>query len=103
MKDVFVHHVYFWLKNAGSEDDLDKLVAGLKKLSAIKKIRQFHIGRPADTTRDVIDRSYAISWLVLFDNKTDQDNYQSDPIHLDFVQECSSLWQKVTVYDSVNV
>jgi hypothetical protein len=103
MKNVFVHHVYFWLKNSGNTDDLDKLVAGLKKLSAVKTIQQFHIGMPADTDREVIDRSYSASWLVLFDNKADQDSYQTDPIHLKFVEECSSLWQKVVVYDSINV
>ena len=103
MKDLFVHHVYFWLKNPGNKDDQDKLVAGLRKLSAVKTISQFHIGKPADTNRDVIDRSYAVSWLVFFDNSTDQASYQTDPIHLKFVEECSSLWQKVVVYDSVDM
>ena len=102
MKNVFVHHVYFWLKNKDSKEDLEKLIAGLKKLSAVKTIKQFHIGKPADTNRDVIDRSYAASWLVLFDSGTDQASYQTDPIHLKFVEECSSLWERVVVYDSVN-
>ena len=103
LKDMFVHHVYFWLKNKDSKEDLDKLIAGLKKLSAVKTIKQFQIGKPADTNREVIDRSYAVSWLALFDNKTDQDSYQTDPIHLKFVEECSALWTKVIVYDSVGV
>jgi hypothetical protein len=103
MKDVFVHHVYFWLKNKDSKEDLEKLIAGLRMLSAVKTIRQFHIGKPADTNREVIDRSYAVSWLVLFDNGTDQASYQADPVHLKFVEECSALWEKVVVYDSINV
>ena len=103
MKDVFVHHVYFWLKNTGNGEDLNKLVAGLKKLSAVKTIRQYQIGKPAATSREVIDGSYAVSWLVLFNNKADQDSYQVDPIHLKFVEECSPLWQKVIVYDSVDI
>lgn len=102
-KEMFVHHVYFWLKNPASSNDKDKLVEGLKKLSKVKTIKTFHIGKPASTNRDVIDISYAISWLVLFDNKEDQDSYQTDPIHLKFVEECSSLWEKVIVYDSVDV
>jgi hypothetical protein len=103
MKNLFVHHVYFWLKNANSKEDLDRLVAGLKKLSVAKTIKQFHIGKPAGTKRDVIETSYAVSWLLFFDNKEDQDSYQTDPIHLKFVEECSSLWQKVVVYDSVDI
>jgi len=50
----------------------------------------------------VIDTSYAISWCTFFDNDADQASYQVDPIHLKFVEECSPLWTKVIVYDSVD-
>ena len=103
IKNVFVHHVYFWLKNADSTEDRSKLVTGLKKLSTVKTIKQFHIGKPASTSREVIDGSYAVSWFTLFENKADQDSYQTDPIHLKFVEECASLWKKIIVYDSVDL
>ena len=101
-KNMFVHHVYFWLKDPESKEDLQKLIEGLKKLTRIKYIRMFHIGVPADTNRDVIETGYSISWLNIFDNKEDEEKYQVDPIHLKFVEECSSLWSKVIVYDSVD-
>ena len=100
---TFIHHVYFWLNNPESKEDFEQLVAGLRKLSAVKTIKTFYIGKPADTNRDVIDRSYSVSWMLLFDNKADQDSYQTDPIHLKFVDECKHLWKKVVVYDTVNV
>jgi hypothetical protein len=100
---MFVHHVYFWLKNTGSEEDRAKLIAGLKKLSKASTIKQFYIGVPAATNRDVIERSYSVSWLLFFDDPADQDSYQTDPIHLKFIEECSTLWKKVVVYDSVDV
>ena len=103
MDNIFIHHVYFWLKNAGSADDRDKLAEGLKKLSKVKTIKQFHIGKPADTNRDVIERGYALSWFALFDNGEDQASYQADPIHLKFVEDYSHLWEKVIVYDSVDI
>lgn len=103
MKKVFIHHVYFWLKNPGNTTDRDKLIEGLHKLSKVKTIKSFHIGTPADTHRDVVDNSYAVSWCVFFDNGTDQASYQTDPIHLKFVEDYSALWQKVIVYDSVDV
>jgi hypothetical protein len=102
MENKFIHHVYFWLKNADSKEDKAKLIEGLKKLSTVKTIKAFHIGQPADTNRDVIDRSYAVSWFTMFDNAADQQSYQVDPIHLKFVEECSHLWSKVIVYDSVD-
>lgn len=100
---VFIHHVYFWLKNPDSQADKDKLIAGLKKLATVKTIKSVHIGLPAATNRDVIDRSYSVSWCLFFANKTHQDSYQVDPIHLNFVKECSELWTKVIVYDSEDI
>lgn len=97
----FIHHVYFWLKHPDSAEDKQALIEGLKKLSAVQTIQMYHIGVPADTNREVIDRSYSVSWLVVFENGEDQASYQIDPIHLRFVKECSSLWQKVTVFDTV--
>ena len=100
---MFIHHVYFWLKNSSSVGDRDELIAGLRKLSKVGTIREFHIGVPAGTSRDVIDASYSVSWMLKFDTPEDQDSYQADPIHLRFVKECSPLWSKVIVYDSIDV
>jgi Stress responsive A/B Barrel Domain len=102
LQNIFIHHVFFWLNNPESKEDLDALIEGLKKLSHANTIRQFHIGIPASTNRAVIETTYSISWFVLFDNKEDQDSYQVDSIHLNFVKECSHLWSKVIVYDTVD-
>jgi hypothetical protein len=99
---MFIHHVYFWLKKPGNKEDKAKLIEGLKKLSKVTTIKDHYIGQPAATRREVIDSSYDVSWLLFFDNVADQDSYQTDPIHLTFVEECSSLWTKVVVYDSVD-
>lgn len=84
-------------------EDRDKLVAGLNKLSKATTIDKFHIGKPANTNREVIDSSYAVSWMLVFKNDADQAAYQTDPIHLKFIEECSHLWSKVVVYDAVDV
>lgn len=99
----FIHHVYFWLKNPETNSDFEKLIDGLAKLSKVKTIQQFHIGKPATTRRDVIESGYSVSWLLLFKNKEDQDSYQVDPIHLKFVEECAPLWRKVVVYDTISI
>ena len=102
LQNIFIHHVFFWLKDPNSKEDLDALIEGLQKLSHAKTIRQYHIGKPADTSRDVIETSYSVSWCLFFDNAKDQDSYQVDPVHLNFVKECSHLWSKVVVYDSID-
>lgn len=103
IKNSFVHHVYFWLKNPGNKEDLQKLIAGLEALSQVTEISHFHIGKPAPTDREVIDSSYAVSWLNIFNSEEDERVYQTHPLHLKFIEECSSLWSKVIVYDSVHI
>jgi len=99
-----VHHVFFWLKNQGSKDDLTELLRGLNTLKQIEVIREIHIGVPANTKqRDVVDGSYSASELMFFDDVTAQEAYQEHPIHKKFVENCSHLWSRVVVYDSIDV
>lgn len=95
-----VHHVFFWLKNPGSQADREKLIAGLRLLKGIPVIRKLEIGVPASTERrDVVDASYDVSELMFFDNAADQKIYQDHPVHQNFVKSCGDLWDKVVVYD----
>jgi Stress responsive A/B Barrel Domain len=102
-KEVVVHHVFFWLKNPNSQEDLAKLIAGVKSLSKIETIKYLHVGVPASTEkRDVVDNSYTVSELMFFDNLEGQKIYQDHPVHQKFIAECSGLWDKVIVYDTIN-
>jgi Stress responsive A/B Barrel Domain len=103
-KKTLVHHVYFWLKNPASKEDLSKLIEGLQTLKKIGTLRMAKIGIPASTEkRDVVDNSYSISWLTTFNSIKDQEVYQNHPIHLKFVETYSPLWNKVVVYDSMDI
>ncbi|PRY10354.1 stress responsive alpha/beta barrel protein [Pontibacter ummariensis] len=99
---MFVHHVYFWLKNPEAAAEKARLLEGLKSLQTVETIRTVHIGVPADTDRPVIERGYHFSLLLIFDNKEDHDTYQVHPVHKKFVEDCSSLWSKVVIYDAVD-
>lgn len=103
-KPMVVHHVLFWLKNTDSTEDRDKLIEGIKALGNIKQVREIHVGVPADTEkRDVVDGSYSVSELLFFDSIQDQKVYQDHAIHQKFIQEHSMLWDKVVVYDTMDV
>jgi hypothetical protein len=100
---ALIHHVFFWLKEPKNEAHKKQLVDALKKLLKVGTIRMSHIGFPAGTeSRDVVDHSYSVSFMVVFDDQAGQDTYQIHPIHLKFVEENSHLWNKVVVYDSVD-
>ncbi|WP_121808839.1 Dabb family protein [Mucilaginibacter kameinonensis] len=99
-----VHHVFFWLKNPGSVEDRDKLVAGVKTLAKIETVRKLRVGIVASTEkRDVVDNSWAVSELMFFSDLAGQATYQTHPIHLEFIKNCSHLWEKVIVYDAMDV
>jgi len=103
-KKQLSHHVFFWLKNRESKEDLAKLLAGLRTLEKIETIKKLHIGVPASTEkRDVVDSSYSASELMFFDDTAGQKVYQDHPIHQKFIENCSHLWEKVIVYDSIDV
>jgi len=100
LKNIFVHHVHFWLKDKA---DLPKMIEGLHSLVPINHIKQIQVGVPADTHRDVVDRSYDASLLIIFEDKAAQDAYQVDPIHNVFVEKYAKpLCAKIVVQDSVD-
>lgn len=99
-----VHHVFFWLKNPDSKEDLAKLLAGIRGLAAIETVRGIHVGVPASTEkRPVVDNCFSASEILYFDDVAGQDAYQVHPLHKKFVDECSHLWSKVIVYDAMAV
>ena len=103
-KKILAHHVFFWLKNRDSKEDLEKLLTGLRTLAKIETIKEIHIGVPASTeVRPVVDNSYSASELMFFNDLEGQKTYQDHPIHQKFIADCSGLWEKVVVYDSIDV
>lgn len=99
-----LHHVFFWLKNPASKEDRDRLIAGLQTLRKIETVKRIYIGVPASTEqRSVVDSSYSVSELLFFDDLAGQKIYQDHPIHQQFIKDCAHLWEKVVVYDSMDV
>lgn len=95
-----VHHVFFWLKNPDSQADRDQLIKGIKTLKKIESVQDIHVGIVASTEkREVIDSSWSVSELLFFNDLKGQASYQTHPIHLEFIKNCSHLWIKVLVYD----
>lgn len=100
----FAHNVYFWLKNPDSAEDRTKFEASLSKfLGSSKYAKTGFIGKPPKASRDVVDGSFTYSMVVTFDSPEAQEAYQKEDVHLTFIEESSSLWTKVIVYDSIGI
>jgi hypothetical protein len=100
---MFVHHVFFWLKDNLSEADIKKFEETVSSLLSIEHVKTGDVGRPATTDRPVIERSYSYSLLLVFEDKGAHDAYQPHPTHKAFVEACSHLWERVLIYDSETV
>jgi len=96
---MFVHNVFFWLKDKENEEARAALLTGIKSLEAIESIKSVYIGPPASTRRPVIDASYDFAEILIFDDEAGHDVYQVHPLHKKFVEECAHLWEKVVIYD----
>ncbi|MGB0361326.1 MAG: Dabb family protein, partial [Endozoicomonas sp.] len=95
-----IHHVFFWLNNPDSESDKQQLMEGLNTLSSIDEVKVLLVGTPASTIeREVVDNSFDVSELMIFESVEAQDAYQVHPIHTEFVENYSHLWERVVVYD----
>ena len=95
---MFVHCVYFWLKPGIEAADEKLFVERARALTALPSVKHGWIGRPADTDRPVIDRSYSYGLTVVFDDVAGHDAYQVHPVH-DAFRELHGFWTAVKIYD----
>lgn len=99
----FVHVVNFYLKPGLSAADIELFETSVNGLGAIESLLLFNVGKPANTDRPVIDRSYSYCELAVFADEAGHDVYQVHPLHTAFVEKCNHLWEKVVIFDSETI
>jgi hypothetical protein len=95
-----VHIVYYWLKDPA---DKDKLIEGLKMLVTAKNIKSSYVGTPQKTKADVMEMSWDIMLLMVFDKPEGIDLYHKEDVHQKFVDGYGKLWSKTLKFDALNV
>ena len=96
---MFIHNVYFWLTEDLDEKAIAAFELGLQSLCQNPPAQSGYFGKPADTHRDVIERTYTYGMVLFFKDKMDQDAYQVGDIHHQFLDQHKEKWNRVTVYD----
>ena len=99
---MFVHAVYFWLRDGTTSQERQRLLAGLDALRGIEGVRHGWEGVPAPTDRPVIERGYSHALVLVFDDAAAHDAYQTHPVHDRFREECAGAWREVRIFDSVD-
>ena len=98
---MFIHSVYFWLRDDLSAEARQRFVDGIRSLTTIESVAQGFIGTPAATDREIIDRSYSYALVVSFADEVAHEVYQVHPVHDRFREQCGTFWTTVRIYDSV--
>jgi len=101
---MFHHCVHFWLRDDLTDDQREQFIAGVRRLADSEHVRSVRIGKPAGTPRQVVDNSWDVQLLATFDDQASHDRYQSDdPVHDEFISTFKDHWQRVLIYDSLDL
>ena len=97
---MFSHVVIFWTDPANA-NAADELLAGIDKyLRPVPGVLHFHAGKMAGSHRPVVDQTYQVALNLVFPDKKTQDDYQTHPLHIEFVNNVfKKTCQKAVVYD----
>ena len=99
---MFVHAVYFWLRDDLPPADRARFVAGVESLLTIESVAHGWVGVPAATDRPVIERGYSYALVVAFADAAGHDVYQDHPVHDRFRETCAPSWTRVQIFDSIS-
>jgi len=98
---MFIHAVYFRLRDDLSAADRRKFEDGVRSLAAIGTVAEGHVGIPAATDRAIIDRNYTHALILAFPDQHAHDAYQVHPVHDRFREDCAGYWSDIRIFDTV--
>jgi hypothetical protein len=98
---MFVHSVYFWLRDDLTAAQRKQFGNELEALRGIDCVHAGYIGVPAKTARPVIERGYSRALILVFADEAAHDAYQVHPVHDRFRADCGSFWSAIRIFDSV--
>jgi hypothetical protein len=103
MAPMFIHTVYFWMKNNANEAHRRQLIDDARNyLGKIPTVRHLWAGVPAMTPRDVVDNSYGVGLTVVLDDSSGHDVYQVHELHKQFIERNKANWDRVQIYDFIH-
>jgi len=104
IENQFVHTVFFWFHEPDNEEHRAAFEKSLTTfMQNSKYVGTYHIGRPANTPREVVDNSYTYKLTVTFPDRETQDKYQTEKAHKLFIEESEQYWKMVKVFDSISI
>jgi quinol monooxygenase YgiN len=98
---MFIHSVYFSLRDDLSPAERRRFEDGIRSLVAIGAVERGYIGTPAATDRAIIDRNYTHALILSFADERAHDAYQVHPVHDRFREQCAGYWSGIRIFDTI--
>jgi hypothetical protein len=96
---MFSHIVVFWTDPA-QPNAVDELIAGANKLESVPGVLHLHVGKMVGSARPIVDQSYQVALNLVFTDKRAEADYQTHPLHVEFVEKIvKRVCKKVVIYD----
>ena len=97
---MFVHMVLYWFNPGAPPEAVAKTVTDCREMLArIPTVRHLWVGPPANTPRAVVDNSYTLGLLIVYDDRAGHDVYQPHALHQEFIARNKEHWARVQIYD----
>ena len=100
---MFIHSVYFWLRDDLTTTERQRFEDGIRSLVTIDGVERGYIGKPAPTDRAVIERGYSHAVVVIFPDERAHDAYQVHPVHDRFREQCAGYWSGIRIFDTITI
>lgn len=98
---MILHSVFFYLNDNAAIDTAGNMKKEiLSDLANIDTVRDIWAGPPEGIERDVVDNDYAMSLHALFEDKEALQSYQTDEVHVAFVDKYKSFFERIRVFDT---
>lgn len=99
-----MHTVVFWLKPdipASTATEMAEFY--YQQIAGVDGVDQVFAGRPAGSEREVVDSSYQLMTSLVFRDQAAQDAWQIDPVHDTFRDTFGPSFERVVVYDNLEL
>lgn len=99
---MFTHVVMFWLRKDAPAEARRQLIDDCRAyLAKIPTIKFIDAGRPAMTPREVVDNTYDVGLVTVFDDREGHDAYQVHELHQTFIARNKANFDRIQIYDFV--
>ena len=94
------HVVLCWLDDKNDSFSIQALIDKSKELRAIPGVNFLKTGNVLKSSRQLVDDSFDVGFVLGFDSQKDMESYLDHPTHLSFVKDyLNPILDKVVVYD----